>query len=52
MGRAPEPYLRARRLYPPLIGEPPHPDLGLVVVIPCYDEPDLLSALAIGNEHH
>ncbi|MBF0427393.1 MAG: hypothetical protein HQL94_00600 [Magnetococcales bacterium] len=24
---------------------PPHPDLGLVVVIPCFNEPDLLSTL-------
>ena len=46
MGRAPGTYLRTRRLYPPLIGEPPHPELGLVVVIPCHDEPDLLFALA------
>lgn len=30
---------------PPLIAEPPHPQLGLIVVIPCYNEPDLLASL-------
>lgn len=30
---------------PPLIAEPPHPALGMVVVIPCFQEPNLLAAL-------
>lgn len=29
----------------PLITEPPHPQLGLIIVIPCYNEPDLLASL-------
>lgn len=28
-----------------LIKEPPSPDLGLVVTVPCYDEPDLTGSL-------
>ena len=30
---------------PPLIAEPPHPHLGLIIVIPCYNEPNLLDSL-------
>jgi glycosyltransferase involved in cell wall biosynthesis len=30
---------------PPLIAEPPHPQLGLIIVIPCFNEPDLLASL-------
>ena len=32
------PYLQERSLYPPLIHRRPSPLLGIVVVIPCYDE--------------
>jgi len=38
-------YLQARTLYGPLIDGGPESHLSLVVVIPCYDEPDLLLAL-------
>ena len=30
---------------PPLPTEPPHPHLGMIIVIPCYNEPDLLASL-------
>ncbi|HFA49353.1 MAG TPA: glycosyltransferase [Bacteroidetes bacterium] len=39
------PYLTARALHPPLIHERPSPLLGIVVVIPCYDEEYLLLSL-------
>ena len=39
------PYLTTRSLYPPLIHKSPSPLLGLVVVIPCFDEAYLLLAL-------
>lgn len=29
----------------PLLGEAPHPNLGMVVVIPCYNEPEVLASL-------
>ncbi|MEE8434542.1 MAG: glycosyltransferase family A protein [bacterium] len=38
-------YLRRHALHPPLIQAPPHPRLGLVVVIPSHDEPELTAAL-------
>jgi glycosyltransferase involved in cell wall biosynthesis len=38
-------YFERFGFYPPLIEEQPHPQLGLIVVIPCYNEPDLLSSL-------
>lgn len=38
-------YLQKRALFPPFIQDSPHPDLGIVVVIPCHDEPDLVSSL-------
>nr|VFK19148.1 MAG: Glycosyl transferase family 2 [Candidatus Kentron sp. LFY] len=38
-------YLRKHRLFPLRIDAKARPDLGLVVVIPCYDEPDLDSVL-------
>ncbi len=38
-------YLTTRALYPPLIHKRPSPLLGLVVVIPCYDEEYLLLSL-------
>ena len=39
-------YLRRRALHPPLIQAPPHHRLGLVVVIPSHDEPELTATLA------
>ncbi len=39
------PYLTARSLHPPLIHKHPSPLLGIVVVIPCYDEAYLLLSL-------
>ena len=30
---------------PEQIAEPPHPNLGMVIVIPCYNEPNLLGSL-------
>jgi glycosyltransferase involved in cell wall biosynthesis len=30
---------------PPLITEPPHRHLGMIIVIPCYNEPELLASL-------
>ncbi len=39
------PYLTTRSLYPPLIHKRPSPLLGMVVVIPCYDEEFLLLSL-------
>lgn len=39
------PYLQQRTLYPPLINEAPAPDLGMVVVIPAFDEGKLLDSL-------
>ncbi|MEM7105952.1 MAG: glycosyltransferase family 2 protein [Bacteroidota bacterium] len=38
-------YLQKRGLFPPLIDKNPENDLNLVIVIPCHDEPDLLSSL-------
>lgn len=34
-----------RQHLPPLISEPPHPQLGQIIVIPCYNEPNLLASL-------
>ncbi|MEO0775612.1 MAG: glycosyltransferase family 2 protein [Bacteroidota bacterium] len=39
------PYLRKRALHPPQITSPPPDDLGIVVVIPAYREPQLLRSL-------
>ncbi|MEO1262111.1 MAG: glycosyltransferase family 2 protein [Bacteroidota bacterium] len=39
------PYLNTRSLYPPLIHKRPSPLLGIVVVIPCYNEEFLLLSL-------
>lgn len=39
-------YLRERTLFGPLIAHPPSQDLGLVVVIPAKDEPDLIASLS------
>jgi hypothetical protein len=38
-------YFERFGLFDRQILTPPHPDLNLVVVIPCFDEPDLLVAL-------
>lgn len=38
-------YLQQQSLFPPLIQRPPSPNLGLVVVIPAREEPQLLFAL-------
>nr|VFK07786.1 MAG: Glycosyl transferase family 2 [Candidatus Kentron sp. LPFa]VFK29730.1 MAG: Glycosyl transferase family 2 [Candidatus Kentron sp. LPFa] len=38
-------YLRKHGLFPSRITAPARSDLGLVVVIPCYDEPDMESVL-------
>lgn len=38
-------YLEKATLYPPFSASTPASDLGIVVVIPCYDEPDLLDSL-------
>ncbi|MEZ4965765.1 MAG: glycosyltransferase family 2 protein [Saprospiraceae bacterium] len=42
----PNTYLERNTLYPPLIGSNPEWGLTLVVTIPCFDEPDLLSTLS------
>lgn len=39
------PYLNQKTLYPALIKTAPDPQLGLVVVIPAYDEPHLEASL-------
>ena len=39
-------YLKRRQLYPFQINAKPEAELGVVVVIPCYDEPDIASVLA------
>jgi len=39
-------YLKQRTLFPPQIEITPAQNLGIVIVIPCYHEPDLLSSLA------
>ena len=38
-------YLRERTLFPPLIDEAPADQLGLAVVIPAQDEPELVKSL-------
>jgi len=38
-------YLERNALYPSQIAEKPHIDLGIVVVIPCHDEPDVVSSV-------
>lgn len=39
-------YLKKHRYFPAPTCERAHPELGLVVVIPCHDEPDALTTLA------
>lgn len=45
--KSPDPlaYLARYAARPLAITEPPHPELGLVVVIPCHDEPDVVGVL-------
>ena len=38
-------YLDKHQLSPLQVRQSPHPDLNLVIVIPCHDEPDLRGAL-------
>lgn len=38
-------YLARRQLYPFQVSAEPSPDLGLAVVIPCFDEPDVRRTL-------
>ena len=38
-------YLEKHALFSPFIPEFPHPDLFISIVIPCFDEPDLLKTL-------
>ncbi|MFT5822676.1 MAG: hypothetical protein ACI8ZM_003932 [Crocinitomix sp.] len=38
-------YLKKYGFQAPFITSPPHPELGLVVVIPCFDEDHLIDAL-------
>ena len=40
-----ESYFRRFGFCPRQIAFSPHPQLGLAVVIPCYDEPDLIPTL-------
>ncbi len=43
-------YLQKRTLFPPQIATAAHPQTGIIVVIPCYDEPDLVGSLqALAN---
>ena len=39
-------YLQKHQLYPRRITVAPSPQLGMVVVVPCHDEPDLVATLA------
>lgn len=43
--RKPNEYLSKHQLYPFQISASPNADLGLVIVLPCYDEPELNAAL-------
>ncbi len=38
-------YLQAKTFLPQQIFEPVSPELGIIVVIPCFNEPDLISSL-------
>lgn len=38
-------YLEKHALYPPQIMQLPLSDLGIIVVIPCHDEPDVVSSV-------
>ncbi len=45
MSTVSEKYLRKFRRYPRQLSTQPHTDLGIIVVIPCYNEPGLLATL-------
>ena len=38
-------YIRQNIKYPILIEDVPAPDLGIIIVIPCHNEPDVVSAV-------
>lgn len=38
-------YLTKYGFQPPSVQKPPHPNLGISVVIPCFNEPDLITSL-------
>lgn len=38
-------YLEKQAFCPPQLTRPPNPDTGIIVVIPCHDEPDFLQTL-------
>ena len=43
-------YLQKNILYPTLVKTLPHNDVGIIIVIPCFDEPDInTSILSIAN---
>ncbi len=42
-------YLQKFGFQPPVIKDPPRPDTGLIVVIPSYDEPNLIQSLEAIN---
>lgn len=41
----PTAYLQKRTFFPAFIQDPPHPDLEIIVVIPCYNEANLIASL-------
>ena len=45
MGWEMKAYLDKHQLFPPQIQESPPPELGIIVVIPCHDEPNVISTL-------
>lgn len=40
-----EAYFQRFGFRKPQISHPPHPELGMVVVVPCFNEPDLIASL-------
>lgn len=40
-----ENYLRKHSVYPPQLFEKPGPEVGMIIVVPCFNEPDLISSL-------
>jgi hypothetical protein len=38
-------YLGKNILYPPLVTMLPHNDVGIIIVIPCFDEPDISTSI-------
>ena len=43
-------YLSKHQLVPPQVGAPASGRLGLAIVIPCHDEPDLLRQIELAME--